>query len=364
MLTVAPAHYRHAEHLREHVETYLSKWLSCAGDGRVQTGCGLCFLQKWAPLRYASTTALLGAMYAHRYPRSHLANATAVWAERQLAYVLGDNGLGLSFMIGYAGEAGGLRFPRRPHHRAASCLPRSIQPWCNLSDACAAEASPYTVFGAVVGGPDASDCWNDDRANWERNEVALDYNAPYPGLLAWALGARAKRAAADRAADELANDEAANDEAANVELASVAVNFDDWAASLRFTQPPGDSSPIPRRLPFADICPAGPPSDLEPACPHWHSPCLPDPPNMPPSPPSPPWDPPPPSTPPTPPPSPPAPPGAPPGLPPPSGPPPPSPAPPLGPCPWLLDGISLSELEPPLDCVDVWSLGECHSELA
>ena len=42
------------------------------------------------------------------------------------------------------------------------------------------------LFGAVVGGPDESDCWNDDRTNWERNEVALDYNAPYVGLLAWA----------------------------------------------------------------------------------------------------------------------------------------------------------------------------------
>ena len=32
-----------------------------------------------------------------------------------------------------------------------------------------------------------TDCWSDDRRNWERNEVALDYNAPVPGLLAWAL---------------------------------------------------------------------------------------------------------------------------------------------------------------------------------
>ena len=43
------------------------------------------------------------------------------------------------------------------------------------------------LYGAVVGGPDETDCWNDDRVNWERNEVALDYNAPYPGLLAWTI---------------------------------------------------------------------------------------------------------------------------------------------------------------------------------
>ena len=51
-----------------------------------------------------------------------------------------------------------------------------------MCDAC---DSPWVLYGAMVGGPDATDCWNDDRANWERNEVALDYNAPVPGLLAW-----------------------------------------------------------------------------------------------------------------------------------------------------------------------------------
>ena len=58
-----------------------------------------------------------------------------------------------------------------------------------MTNACNECASPWVLHGAVVGGPDVSDCWNDDRVNWERNEVALDYNAPYPGLLAWRLEA-------------------------------------------------------------------------------------------------------------------------------------------------------------------------------
>lgn len=33
--------------------------------------------------------------------------------------------------------------------------------------------SPWVLYGALVGGPDETDCWNDDRANWEKNEVGL-----------------------------------------------------------------------------------------------------------------------------------------------------------------------------------------------
>ena len=38
--------------------------------------------------------------------------------------------------------------------------------------------------GALVGGPDKMDNFKNDRENYRTNEVALDYNAAYQGLMA------------------------------------------------------------------------------------------------------------------------------------------------------------------------------------
>ena len=184
VLTVAPPGYVQRVHLANSLRQYMSKWRACAQAPMVRTGCGLCFLQKWAPLRYSSTTALLMAIYTEVFHEDPMAASLREWALSQLHYVLGENGLGgRSFMIGYRGVDGSLLYPRRPHHRAASCPASSAdhRASCNASQLCEACGSPWILYGAVVGGPDETDCWSDDRVNWERNEVALDYNAPTRG---------------------------------------------------------------------------------------------------------------------------------------------------------------------------------------
>lgn len=43
----------------------------------------------------------------------------------------------------------------------------------------------FILYGALVGGPEElSDDFKNDRGNWVSNEVALDYNAGFQGLLA------------------------------------------------------------------------------------------------------------------------------------------------------------------------------------
>ena len=39
------------------------------------------------------------------------------------------------------------------------------------------DPNPQVLEGALVGGPDENDNWEDDRADYVRNEVATDYNA-------------------------------------------------------------------------------------------------------------------------------------------------------------------------------------------
>lgn len=46
------------------------------------------------------------------------------------------------------------------------------------------EPNAQTLYGAVVSGPDCNDYWVDDRTNYQRNEVATDYNAAFQGAIA------------------------------------------------------------------------------------------------------------------------------------------------------------------------------------
>ena len=42
----------------------------------------------------------------------------------------------------------------------------------------------HILYGALVGGPDATDYWEDNIDDYIMNEVAIDYNAGFVGALA------------------------------------------------------------------------------------------------------------------------------------------------------------------------------------
>ena len=103
----------------------------------------------------------------------------------QVDYILGSNPLKMSYMVGY-----GNKFPQRIHHRASSLPSISQHPQkigCRdgtkyfNSD----EPNPNTLTGAVVGGPDIKDSYNDSRADFVQSEPTTYINAPLVGLLAY-----------------------------------------------------------------------------------------------------------------------------------------------------------------------------------
>jgi hypothetical protein len=79
-----------------------------------------------------------------------------------------------SFVVGY-----GTNPPQRVHHRAASC-PNPPAP-CDYRYFSLQTPNPRTVSGALVGGPDPSDIYRDDRTDAQSNEVAIDYNSGFTG---------------------------------------------------------------------------------------------------------------------------------------------------------------------------------------
>ena len=103
-------------------------------------------------------------------------------AQRQMDYILGRNPRGMSYMIGFG------RNPTRLHHRAASLPSIRARPgkiackegfnWFNTGN-----ANPNVAMGAVVGGPDQGDNFNDNRGNYAQTEPATYLNAPIVGVL-------------------------------------------------------------------------------------------------------------------------------------------------------------------------------------
>jgi hypothetical protein len=52
---------------------------------------------------------------------------------------------------------------------------------CGYQYFSAKTCNSYTVFGALVGGPDQDDRFKDTRDNYQQTEVAIDYNAGFTG---------------------------------------------------------------------------------------------------------------------------------------------------------------------------------------
>lgn len=157
---------------KDAIEKSLDWWTAGTGGERVKyTPKGLAWLDSWGSLRYATTMGFLASVYASsgKCDASRVKTYLA-FAESQCDYALGSSGR--SFVVGF-----GENPPQHPHHRTAQGS------WSNSMN----EPSNHrhTLYGALVGGPDANDGYDDSVSNYTTNEVATDYNAGFTGLLAY-----------------------------------------------------------------------------------------------------------------------------------------------------------------------------------
>ncbi|XP_037029930.1 endoglucanase A-like [Bradysia coprophila] len=132
-----------------------------------QTPLGLTLLDEWTPLRFVANAAF-ACLNLAEWPNITNATQYRTWAVSQLHYILGDTGR--SYVIGF-----GENSPRNPHHRVSSCPPRPAP--CGWTFFNSDEDNHFECTGAMVGGPNSNDEFEDLRQNWEQNDVGLDYNA-------------------------------------------------------------------------------------------------------------------------------------------------------------------------------------------
>lgn len=126
-----------------------------------------CVDGSWGSARYNTALQFTGLAYDKLLSKSSYGD----WATSQMKYLLGNNNAKQCYVIGYNEND-----PKHPHHRSAS----------GYDDVNSHKADPmkYTLYGALVGGPNASDNYIDLANEYQYAEVALDYNAAFVGAAA------------------------------------------------------------------------------------------------------------------------------------------------------------------------------------
>ncbi|KAK9291471.1 hypothetical protein L1049_019419 [Liquidambar formosana] len=141
------------------------------------------------PLQYVANAAFLASLFVDYLnatgvpgwncgPTFVSSDTLRAFATSQIDYILGDNPTKTSFVVGY-----GTKFPKYVHHRGASTPNDKVKYSCTggwkWRDS--HNPNPNTITGAMVGGPDKFDHFQDARSNYNYTEPTMAGNA---GLVA------------------------------------------------------------------------------------------------------------------------------------------------------------------------------------
>ncbi|KAJ3675318.1 hypothetical protein LUZ60_004360 [Juncus effusus] len=188
------------EPFRIQAEDFLCKILPNSPSSTTQyTPGGLMFKLSSANLQYVTSISFLLNTYAkymtasgHTFSCQNVLitpSTLRTLAKKQIDYILGENPLGKSYMVGFS-----LNYPQRIHHRGSS-LPsfKSHPSHISCQDGFdqyffSQNPNPNILTGAVVGGPDQNDAFSDDRTDYAHSEPATYINAPLVGSLAYLAG--------------------------------------------------------------------------------------------------------------------------------------------------------------------------------
>ena len=140
-------------------------------DNQKKTPKGLVFISNWGANRHAANVAFICLLAADMDINS---NKYRLFSRKQIHYMLGDSGR--SYVVGFGNNP-----PQRPHHRSSSCPSTGTCDWNNYNNP---GPNPQTLNGALVGGPDENDYYEDKRQDYVKNEVACDYNAGFQSAVA------------------------------------------------------------------------------------------------------------------------------------------------------------------------------------
>lgn len=156
------------ERYAEDAKTWLDNWTE-GREGVHYTPGGFAWIAKWGSAKLAANAAFIAGIYSDTV--EDLDGEYAEFSKRQIDYLLGENPNQFSYMVGF-----GENSPKQAHHRNAT----------GFLDPKSTSDNPNILYGGLVGGLKWADdsAYEDVRADYIGNEVALDYNAGLTGALA------------------------------------------------------------------------------------------------------------------------------------------------------------------------------------
>ncbi|KAF3660776.1 Endoglucanase 15 [Capsicum annuum] len=180
---------------KKNAEAFICNCIQKGNNNIKKTNGGLLWWQPWNNLQYVTTATFVIASYADtlsatkNYLQCTSGNVKPweliTFVKSQVDYILGKNPKKMSYMVGF-----GTNYPQKVHHRGASIVsikkdktPVRCQEgftlWFNKN-----APNPNVIDGAIVGGPDINDYYNDTRGNFQQGEAATANTAPLVGVLA------------------------------------------------------------------------------------------------------------------------------------------------------------------------------------
>ncbi|KAK6935440.1 Glycoside hydrolase family 9 [Dillenia turbinata] len=157
---------------------------------------GLLYTRDSSNLQYVTSASMVLFIYSNILNKAgldsiqcgdvHFSTAQIkAFAKSQVDYILGNNPMKVSYMVGY-----GSKYPMQLHHRGSSLpsihvFPAKIE--CNqgYSDWYSSnQPNPNTHVGAIVGGPNSNDQFNDARSDYSHLEPTTYMNAAFVGSVA------------------------------------------------------------------------------------------------------------------------------------------------------------------------------------
>ncbi|KAI9394589.1 hypothetical protein POPTR_005G115400v4 [Populus trichocarpa] len=155
-----------------------------------RTKGGLVWVSKWNCLQHAMASAFLAVLFGdymvttqistlYCHGKSYSPADLRNFAISQADYILGNNPMKMSYLVGY-----GSNYPQNVHHRGAS-IPVDANTTCKdgFTWLDSINPNPNVAVGAVVGGPFLNETYIDSRNNWMQAEPTTYNSALVVSLL-------------------------------------------------------------------------------------------------------------------------------------------------------------------------------------
>ncbi|KAM6557586.1 hypothetical protein CsatB_004605 [Cannabis sativa] len=186
------------EKYKSDIESFVCAIMPGSSSQQIKTTPGgLLYIRDSSNLQYVTTSTMVLSIYANTLNSAHIGGTVqcgstkfspsqiTAFAKSQVDYILGNNPMKTSYMVGF-----GNKYPTQLHHRGSS-IPslrtHQAKVSCNEGQTLyfpSTKPNPNVHVGALVGGPNSNDQFNDVRSDYSHLEPSTYINAAFVGSVA------------------------------------------------------------------------------------------------------------------------------------------------------------------------------------